>query len=331
MSKININNLLMGFVGIILALCLALALMTQNNSSEGFQNNKDEVDDQIISSMRSELDGKSNDELKSIVGNLKNRLVNYGFLPDTSQFVRKTEIGYGDGKCTVSNAEDRDLYIAKSSVPVPGPRVDLSQYVKKTSIPPEKVCPPQKEIDYSAYVKKSSLPPNKECPPCIAPKVKVSAGLCKKCPPCPACPPPPRCPELKCPEPAPCPEPRQCPPPAPCPTIGKQKSCDEIRYIKVPTIITKVIKVDENGKVLSKSVETDAPTMDEENLQESIITIPQTTQQTPQTTYFPEPTEDYKIETVTTTQPQTTRANKACQLSNLNNEFKSYGVYGYNV
>lgn len=336
MSKININNLLLGFVGFILALCLLLALMT-NKPVEGFQNDSDEVDAEIIRNMRSELDGKSNEELKSIVSKLKNRLVNYGFLPDTSNFVRKTELGLGEGKCKVANAEDRDLYIAKSSVPAPGPRVDLSQYVKKTSIPPEKVCPPQKEIDYSAYVKKSSLPPNKECPPCIAPKVKVSAGLCKKCPPCPACPPPPRCPELKCPEPQPCPEPRECPAPAPCPTLGQQKTCDEIRYIKVPTVITKVIKVDQNGKVLSKSVETDTPTIEDEDLATE-TTQPAPTQalsmviNQPQTTkgscILPtHPPEDYKI---TTTQPQTTKA-KTCELSNLNSEFSNYGVYGYNV
>ena len=30
----------------------------------------------------------------------------------------------------------------------------MSQYVPKSAIPPEKVCPPQKEIDYSEYVKK---------------------------------------------------------------------------------------------------------------------------------------------------------------------------------
>ena len=105
--------------------------------------------------------------------------------------------------------------------------------------------------------------PEQKCPPCIAPKVQVSAGLCQKCPPCPACPPPKRCPEPKCPEPKPCPEPLPCPAPKPCPTMGEQKTCSEIKYIKVPTVITKIIKVDTTGKVVSKEIQTDSPNIPE--------------------------------------------------------------------
>ena len=337
-TKVDINNILLGFVGVILSLCLILALINKKNVNEGFT---DEVDDELLAGIKDNLDDQKESELKDTISKLKQRLVNYGFMPDSSDFIRKTEMGPDTGKCVVSKAEDRDKYIAKSSVPAPGPRVDLSQYVKKTAIPPEKVCPPQKEIDYSAYVKKSSLPPKQECPPCIAPKVKVSAGLCQKCPPCPVCPPPKRCPEKECPEVKPCPPAKQCPPPQPCPTLGEQKSCAEIKYIKVPTVITKVIKVDNSGNVLSKSIETDspditeAPTTTQSNEIQSNKTYSNETQsnkiysnktysnETQSVVIQPEPTEDYKLPT--TTKPQ------KCKLSALNSAFSSNGIPGYNL
>ena len=171
-------------------------------------------------------------------------------------FVKKTEMLPNTGKCLVGTAEDRDKYISKSDIQVPGPRIDLSQYVKKSSIPPEKICPPQQEVDYSAYVKKSTLPPNEKCPPCIAPKVKVSAGLCRECPPAPVCPPPERCPEIKCPIPEPCPAQKECPPPAACPKPEKGVKCDEIRYIKVPSVITKTVTLDSKGNVVSQKIDS---------------------------------------------------------------------------
>ena len=105
-------------------------------------------------------------------------------------------------------------------------------------------------IDYNKYVLKESIPPVRQCPPCVCPKVTVSAGLCKECPPPPKCPPPERCPIVKCPEPKPyvnnlkCPEPKPCPSlatcpePKPCePPIIKYK--DRVKYIKVPTFISR--------------------------------------------------------------------------------------------
>ncbi len=202
-------------------------------------------------------------------------------------------------------------------MPAPGPRVDLSQYVKKTAIPPEKVCPPQNEIDYSAYVKKSSLPPKQEVPACIAPQVKVSAGLCKKCPPCPRCPAPQRCPHITCPHPKPCAAPPKCPAPRPCPTL-KEETCAKIKYIKVPTIITKVVRVNDRGDVLSTSVESNAPDITEAIPEITMAPKPVITRGT-MNTPIPEPTEEYKIET------------KKCNLSALNSEFSKSGVPGFNV
>lgn len=177
--------------------------------------------EELSADIKSKLSTLKPDELDTVLDAMKARLATYGLLPEAA-------------------ARDIDMsnYVPKSNIPPAGPRVDLSQYVKKSSIPPEKVCPPQREIDYSQYVKKSTLPPAQKCPPCIAPKVQVSAGLCKKCPPCPTCPPPQRCPELKCPEPTPCPK-VECP------------KCSEIKYIKVPTVITRTIKLDNKNNVVS--------------------------------------------------------------------------------
>lgn len=318
-TKLNINDILLGILGLIIALCLILALVTKNND-EGFEQQTDEdTTNAILAGIQTDLDGQTDDQLKDTINKLKTRLINHGYLTDHSQYVRKTELGPDAGKCVVAKAEDRDKYIAKSSVPAPGPRVDLSQYVKKTAIPPEKVCPPQKEIDYSAYVKKSSLPPKQEVPACIAPQVKVSAGLCKQCPPCPKCPPPQRCPPLKCPEPKPCPPAAKCPPPQPCPT-PKAETCARLKYIKVPTIITKVIKVDEKGNVLSKSVETDAPDITDAVPETTVaVTKPVVTSAGKMNTPMPEPTEEYKIE------------NKKCNMSALNSEFSKSGIPGFNM
>jgi hypothetical protein len=60
--------------------------------------------------------------------------------------------------------------------PVP-PDYNPSLYIKKTEIEKEQACP--KLPNMKDYVLKSSIPPEKDCPPCICPKVNVSAGLCK--------------------------------------------------------------------------------------------------------------------------------------------------------
>lgn len=226
-----------------------------------------------------------------------------------------------DDTCKSDLEKDFDInnWVPKTNIPPAGPRIDMSQYIPKSAVPPEKICPPQKEIDYSEYVKKSTLPPAMKCPACISPKVKVSAGLCKKCPPCPACPPPKPCPRVECPEPVPCPK-VECP------------KCSEIKYIKVPTIITRTIKVDSSNNVVSEEVEetgnnanttTTAP-----SLVNSVSSLLSQTNATPETT--PETTLG---EITTTTIPIATRnANKEkqsqCSTVGLNSDFKSFGIYG---
>jgi len=245
--QLNTTNVLLVILGIILVLCFILILIEKDTNIINKNYTYTEGFDPVVDSIQAQLANETPEQLKGTIKTLQQRLIDYGYAPDLNSYVKKTELNQNSGKCLVSTAEDRDLYVSKTDVPQPGPRIDLSQYVKKSSIPPEKVCPQAPEIDYSAYVKKSTLPPVEQCPPCIAPKVKVSAGLCRECPPAPSCPPPERCPELKCPPPAPCP---------PQPTSAK---CDEIRYIKVPTVITKTITLDANGNVMSQQVDSGVP------------------------------------------------------------------------
>ena len=260
--KISKNTLtIVSVVAIVLFLSIFVSLFYMNDE-ESFQNADISNEDLLLQKYSRELSDMNSQQLSDLAARQRLRLDTYGLYPrsaspDLSKYALKSEI-LPDSmtKCTVVKAEDRDKYIHKSDIPDPGPKIDLNKYVLKSSIPPEKVCPPQKEIDYSKYVLKSSLPPAQKCPPCICPKVKVSAGLCKKCPPPPKCPPPQPCGEVKCPEPKPCPDAGRCPEPEPCPALDEKVRYD-IKYIKVPTVITKVVKVDEKGNVLNTEIKGD--------------------------------------------------------------------------
>jgi hypothetical protein len=228
----DVNKILLMLLCVILVLCFVLMIINRFslNVWEGFADPEqtNDIDEELLADIKD----KSPEELKQYIGNLKQRLVNYGYMPDTSKFVSKTELSPNAGKCVMSLAEDRDKYIAKADVPS-SPRIDMSQYIKKSSLPPEKICPSLPAIDMSAYVKKSTLPPEQKCPECICPKVKVSAGLCRECPPPPKCPPPQACPVVKCPPQQPCPV-KECP------------KCSDVKYIKVPAVISKTVVVDDN-------------------------------------------------------------------------------------
>ena len=322
--KLNTTNVLLFILGIILILCFVLMIM--NNDIKNIEHF-----DPVVDAIQSQLESETPDQLKSTIKTLQQRLIDYGYAPDLNNYVTKTQLSPNSGVCTVSTAQDRDKYMSKSDVPTPGPRIDLSQYVKKSSIPPAKVCPPPPEIDYSAYVKKSTLPPVDKCPPCIAPKVKVSAGLCRECPPAPSCPPPERCPDVVCPPPVACPS-QTCRP------------CDEIRYIKVPTLITKTIMVDSNGNVLSQQT-TNTPATTQYTPSTTVASVaPITTEYTPTTTQYQStlnsllnqtnqvPTTTFP--TMSFTEPNTTLAqtldstSALCPSADLNSEFKKYGIYG---
>jgi len=351
--QLNTTNVLLVILGFVMILCFILMLI---NNDDSCTNNYIESFDPVIDAIQDKLKTESPDQLKNTIKTLQQRLIDYGYTPDLNNYVKKTELNPNSGKCLVSNAEDRDKYLSKSDTPLPGPRIDLSQYVKKSSIPPEKVCPPAPEIDYSAYVKKSTLPPNEKCPPCIAPKVKVSAGLCRECPPAPSCPPPERCPEVKC------------PPQAPCPPQIKCTPCNEIKYIKVPTLITKTIMVDANGNVISQQINsgntnptiastpsqiltpyvatsqlptqaqtqavatqsavtqaaTQAPTQAPTQAQSILNSLFGSGTQIPNTT-FP----SMSMNNPNITLAQTLDSTSAlCPSADLNSEFKKYGIYG---
>ena len=260
--KISKNTLtIVSVIAVVLFLSIFVSLFYMNDK-ESFQNTDMSNEDILLQKYSRELSDMNSQQLTDLAARQRLRLDSYGLYPrsaspDLSKYALKSEI-LPDSvtKCTVGKAEDRDKYIHKSDIPDPGPKIDLNKYVLKSSIPPEKICPPQKEIDYSKYVLKSSLPPAQKCPPCICPKVKVSAGLCKKCPPPPKCPPPQPCREVKCPEPKPCPDSGRCPEPVPCPALDEKVRYD-IKYIKVPTVITKVVQVDENGNVLKTEIKGD--------------------------------------------------------------------------
>lgn len=274
--------------------CLVMIVVNKNNlismpiMHEGFQ------DTPGMDKIQADVSQMSEAELKSTLEAMKARLTKYGLLP-------------GD----VEPQIDRSQWVPKSNIPPAGPRIDMSQYVKKSSIPPEKVCPPQKEIDYSEYVKKSTLPPTQKCPPCISPKVKVSAGLCKKCPPCPSCPPPQRCPELQCPEPAPVPK-VECP------------KCSEIKYIKVPTIITRTIKVDKDDKVISENVEEKTETTQPETTKAASMMnkVGGMFRKAPTTTAVE------TSEIPMTTRMDNKKKAESCSVIGLNSDFKKFGIYG---
>ena len=355
----NTTNFLLALLGISLILCYILMLIKDNEKNvETFTDT-----DPVLDAIQQQLQDESPEQLKGTVKALQQRLIDYGYAPDVNTFVKKSDLGPNDGRCIVSTAEDRDKYISKSDIPSPGPNIDLSQYVKKSSIPPEKVCAPPAEIDYSAYVKKSTLPPRTNCPPCIAPKVKVSAGLCRECPPAPECPKPEPCPEKNCPEPKPCPAQQKCPEPAPCPTQKECESCDAVRYIKVPAVITKTVTVDTNGNVISQKIDSGntnptqgaTPTMTQMLKAQPKPTHTYTTKPTPTPTPTPTHTPIKKttilsaifnndIPTTTfpvmsSNQPNTTLAQNLdtnghnpalCPSSDLNSEFKSHGIYGPN-
>ena len=245
---LNTTNLILILLGGVLVLCFVLMLIHPQTTENFADANDSSINsDPVIAAIQSNLANENPEQLKKTIQSLQQRLIDYGYAPDLNKYVRKTELGNG-GKCTMNVAEDRDKYISKTDVPPPGPRIDLSQYVKKSAIPPAPVCPPTPTVDLSAYVKKSTLPPTEKCPPCIAPKVKVSAGLCRECPPAPPCPAPLPCPSCNC------------PPPAPCPTQKECTKCDEVRYIKVPTVITKTVMVDKNGNVISQQIDSGSTT-----------------------------------------------------------------------
>ena len=199
---------------------------SDNNSNEFVRNT---TFFPIIDSLESNIGRKAEktaiyskiDEIKNTLGAKSDKVAIHSLLNDlekelnslelvTSKHVTKESI-----YPVIQDLKEKLKNVEKKCPPVP----DMSKYILKSQIPAQKKCPPMPNM--KEYVLKTSILPQRKCPDLICPKVKVSAGLCKKCPPPPKCPPCKRCPKVECPVPEPCPLPK-CPEPKPCPP---QKYC----------------------------------------------------------------------------------------------------------
>ena len=207
MVKINLCII----IGIVLILILLSYIFIKNNkegftSSTSLKSSKSSLDAEIH---RLALQKQLNDHTHTSTdpSQLIDPELSEGNLND---YLKKTDIERLM-KCPVDTSYDPD------------------DYVKKTEINVAKHCPAQPNL--KDYVLKSTIPPIQKCPSCICPKVKVAAGMCKKCPePKNNCPPPKPCGIESCKDIIKC-EPHQkqcakpvCPTPKPCP-VPPQKLC----------------------------------------------------------------------------------------------------------
>ncbi len=187
--------------------------------------------------------------------------------PDMSRYVQKSELP--SAQCRVANAIDKDSYVSKTeyqSVSSKATGCDPEKYILKSAALQAQApvsCP---TLDPNQWILKSSLPPKEVCPPCIAPKVQVSAGLCKKCPPPPKCPEVKPCPVPECPKPLPCPPQKECPACPPkeecpakicpaCPPMPTEKVCPKCCDRDVIKVLKKTVYVDANGKEIGSKEE----------------------------------------------------------------------------
>lgn len=285
-------------IGAVFVLCLGLMLLANYNRN-GDPYNYTEGFNDAMTDFEQQVSGMSEEERQSLLSSMRDRLVHYGMLPDHG-----------------NNQVDRTQWVPKSNIPPAGPRIDMSQYVRKSSIPPEKECPPPQEIDRTQYVKKSTLPPAQKCPPNIAPKVQVSAGLCAKCPECPKCPPPQRCPEVKC------------PPPKPCPKVEAPK-CSQIKYIKVPTVVTRTVYKDSNGNVTGEDVRPSTPNVDVGGLVDAVRRVVKKVGNTESTPPKPAVEPEDNLEVPKDEREKNECESGSCRAVGLNSAFREYGVYGF--
>lgn len=160
--------------------------------------------------------------------------------------------------------------------------------------------------------------------------------MCRECPPAPSCPAPQPCPEVKCPECKPCPAAPKCPPPAPCPTTEKCRKCSDVKYIKVPTLITKTVVVDSNGNVVSQKVSSGDTTSSGSgsglfSMSNMIGNLMPSSSSSTTTTTTPSTSTSSTIanknEMPSTTFPSA-GTNEYCPSAELNSDFKQYGIYG---
>jgi hypothetical protein len=242
------------------------------------------------------------DLIKTDISSIRQKLVSE--YPDLSKYVQKSELP-SSSLCRVASAVDKDAYIAKTEAskldkcPVPFD-YDPSKYISKSVALQSQAVSTCPTLNPDQWVLKSSLPPKEIAPPCICPKVKVSAGLCQKCPPPPKCPEVKACPVPECPKPEPCPPQKECPacppkencppkicPACPVPTSSVCSNCNG-NVDNIVKVLKKYIYVDQNGKEI-KTVNQLIPTPPSSGSSRSSST--QSTQSTQSTsTSTPTPT-----------------------------------------
>ena len=291
-------------IAVVLLFIVVHNLIKNNKSNlEGFQNLSTDVDMSLSSDhpdfrLRDQANIVSEDEVGSadmfnMMGDMFNMMGDgQGNMND---FVARTDI------------ERAARASARQYCPVP-PDYNPADYMKKSEIDLATACP--KLPDLKDYVLKSTIPPVQKCPACVCPKVKVSAGMCKKCPEprnnCPKpepcgieqckniikCAPgnqPVHCP--KCPAPEPCPEPPekvcpafelpksdiQCPAPKPCPLPGacpdNQGRCPEPPESKCKYYgIKEVVQERSVNEIVNELLLSDDPELQEllENLKSKL-------------------------------------------------------------
>lgn len=247
----------------LLGICLLSGLfMKGNKQTEGFVDSSNNIA-----------------EIKKDVKDIKQELEDD--YPDMSKYALKTEVKPPQ-TCVVSRAVDKDNYIPKTEAekmgecPVPKD-YDPSKYISKAAASEPNVCPACPTLDKSKFVLKSTLPATQKCPDCKCPEVKVSAGLCQKCPPPPKCPPPKPCPACECPKPKPCPPQApcpSCPPKEPCPvkicpacpTQPTPKECPKCCDRDVVKVLKKTVYVDQNGKTIKSEESLETPSKKESDM-----------------------------------------------------------------
>lgn len=267
--KMNISNdniliILILIIGIIIITCF-----NRNKKKEGFGELEDHTKN-LEMELKKKLPDLTREQLFEIIVNLKqNNNINPSDFITTEQHGKITEMTEKQARKLLEEeltTNDKKIITLESQVD------SLTKVITKKNEQLVKIeqnvedLIKNPKVDYNKYVLKESIPPVRQCPPCVCPKVSVSAGLCKKCPPPPKCPEPERCPEVKCPDQVPCenelscPIPQACPPPPTCP---EPKPCkkpltkfkDRIKYIKVPTFISNnsnLLNNDEN-KIVNRN------------------------------------------------------------------------------
>jgi hypothetical protein len=248
MNKINLCLV----IGIII-LCSVLTYFFINNTKENFEDSVLETET-ILSTNHPDI------QARDIAQQLAQRFENEETSNDEQSTNEENNFPHSD-YVKRTDLETVARVSAREYCPVT-PDYNPSDYVKKSEIDFQAQCP--RAPDLKDYVLKSTIPPVQKCPSCICPKVKVAAGMCKKCPKvknncpkpepcnykqcknvCPKCPAPkpcPKAPERVCPSlvmPKPvvnCPAPSPCPMPSPCPNGDGRcpdKKCPSCKYYGV--------------------------------------------------------------------------------------------------